>query len=76
VYQIRLKRAELSDHPVPISAKQGIAVEVVIQWKFSDTSFQFQRGDGFLPADARFAPAVDAKEGKLLLPRVGGELAA
>src|ERR1700730_12487737 len=65
MHQIRVKGAKLSNYPVPVSAKQGVAIEVVVQRKRSQTSPQLQRGAGALAGHLRSGATVDAKEWKL-----------
>ena len=76
MHQIRVKGAKLSNYPVPISAKQGVAIEVVVQRKRSQTSLQLQRSEGPLAGNLRSSATVDAKEWKLFALSKCGKLPA
>src|SRR5689334_7907700 len=76
VHQIGMKGTELSDHPVPIPAEQGIAIQIMVQPERRQTSLQLERGEGLLTGNPRLGATVNAKERKLLPPCKCGELPA
>jgi hypothetical protein len=62
MHDIRLKRLDFSEHPIFVPAQQGVAIEIMVQRKRGEASFQFQGGESLL-AD-RFSPrtAMNAKK--------------
>src|SRR5258708_5378015 len=76
VHQVRLKWAKLSYHPIPISAQQRIAIEVVVHRESSRASLQLQRGERLLLDCPRSCAAVNAEKGKLLALGKRGEFPA
>ena len=74
--QVRPELPELIDHPLPVPAEQGIAVQVLIERERSPASIQLQCGHGTPATGSPLGAGVDTAEGKLLMFGEIGELAA